>query len=101
MKIAATDSVSDKCAEALAKICEFSDLSEIQKEELASKLSDFEAIIVRSKTKVTKDLINSAPKLKAVIRGGVGIDNIDSDYCKKRKSRSLTLLKRPLSQLQN
>ena len=84
MKIAATDPISDTCKTELQKICEFSDLSEVPKEELPAKLSDFEAIIVRSKTKVTKELIDSAPNLKAVIRGGVGIDNIDSEYCKSK-----------------
>ena len=95
MKIAATDPISDKCAEELAKICDFSDLSEVPKEELSTKLSDFEAIIVRSKTKVTKELINSAPKLKAVIRGGVGIDNIDSEHCKKKNIQVLNTPEAP------
>ena len=37
-------------------------------------------VLVRSKTKCTREFIDSAPDLKLIIRGGVGIDNIDTDY---------------------
>ena len=41
------------------------------------RVGDAEIVIVRSKTKVGKDMIDKAPKLKFVIRGGVGVDTID------------------------
>ena len=41
-------------------------------------------VLVRSKTKVTKEYIDSAPNLKLVIRGGVGLDNIDLDYAAEK-----------------
>ena len=44
------------------------------------KLPEATVLLVRSKTKVTKEYIDSAPNLKLVIRGGVGLDNIDLDY---------------------
>ena len=37
-------------------------------------------VLVRSKTKCTREFIDNAPDLKLIIRGGVGIDNIDTDY---------------------
>lgn len=40
--------------------------------------------LIRSKTKVTKEYIDSAPKLKMVIRGGVGLDNVDVDYAQSK-----------------
>lgn len=43
-----------------------------------------EVLIVRSGTKVTKELMDNAPKLKTIIRGGVGIDNIDSKAAKEK-----------------
>lgn len=49
-----------------------------------SRLAEAEIVLVRSKTKVTKEYINSAPKLKMVLRGGVGIDNIDQDYARQK-----------------
>jgi phosphoglycerate dehydrogenase-like enzyme len=44
------------------------------------RLSEAEVVLVRSKTKCTKEYIDNAPQLKLIIRGGVGIDNIDSSY---------------------
>src|SRR5262245_4003408 len=46
-------------------------------EELRTALSDADAIIVRSATKVTRDLIDLAPKLRVVARAGTGVDNVD------------------------
>jgi len=43
-----------------------------------------EVLLVRSKTKVTAELLASAPNLKLVIRGGVGLDNVDKEACKGR-----------------
>jgi D-3-phosphoglycerate dehydrogenase len=48
-----------------------------------SRVSEAEVILIRSKTKVTKDYIDSAPNLKLVIRGGVGLDNVDLVYAKE------------------
>ncbi|HEQ99959.1 MAG TPA: hydroxyacid dehydrogenase [candidate division Zixibacteria bacterium] len=42
-----------------------------------SQLADCEVVLVRSKTKCTREYLDSAPKLKLIIRGGVGLDNID------------------------
>ncbi len=43
-----------------------------------------EAVIVRSKTKVDRRFIDSAPKLRLIVRAGVGLDNIDLKYAKDR-----------------
>jgi len=47
--------------------------------EYAAHLSDCEALLVRSAVKVNKDLLSKAPKLRAVGRAGVGVDNVDLD----------------------
>lgn len=51
-------------------------------EELGAALRDFDAVVVRSKTKVRQNHIDEAKggKLKLIIRGGVGVDNIDVKY---------------------
>lgn len=51
-------------------------------EELKKEIKNFDVMIVRSATKVRKDLIDEAKdgKLKLIIRGGVGVDNIDVEY---------------------
>lgn len=53
--------------------------------ELKEKLQGFDALIVRSATKVRKEVIDAAAgsKLKLVIRAGVGVDNIDVDYAQE------------------
>lgn len=45
-------------------------------EELASVIADYDALIVRSETKVTASLLTAAKKLKVVARAGVGVDNV-------------------------
>ncbi len=49
-----------------------------------SRQSKAEIILIRSKTKVTKEYIDNAPNLKLVIRGGVGLDNVDLVYAKQK-----------------
>lgn len=49
-----------------------------------SRIPEAEVILIRSKTKVTKEYIDGAPNLKLVIRGGVGLDNVDQVYAKEK-----------------
>jgi D-3-phosphoglycerate dehydrogenase len=49
-----------------------------------SKLAEADVVLIRSKTKVTKEYLDGAPKLKLVIRGGVGLDNVDMEACRAR-----------------
>src|SRR5664280_514385 len=49
-----------------------------------ARLKDAEVVLVRSKTKVTREFLNGAPNLKLVIRGGVGLDNVDIQACRER-----------------
>ncbi|MFL8711879.1 D-2-hydroxyacid dehydrogenase [Clostridioides sp. GD02377] len=54
-----------------------------EKDDLGDKLKDVDVLVVRSATKVTKDVIDKAlegKKLKLIVRGGVGLDNIDVKY---------------------
>jgi len=53
-------------------------------EELIETVPPFEAMIVRSATKVRVPVIDAAKNLKVIIRGGVGIDNIDVDYARSK-----------------
>ncbi|KAF2398891.1 phosphoglycerate dehydrogenase [Trichodelitschia bisporula] len=46
-------------------------------DELLKIIPDYDALIVRSETKVTADVLNAAKKLKVVARAGVGVDNVD------------------------
>ena len=53
-------------------------------ERLLELVRDVDAIIVRSKPKVTRRVIEAAPKLKVIGRAGVGLDNIDLEAAKER-----------------
>jgi D-3-phosphoglycerate dehydrogenase len=57
---------------------------EISNQELISKVKDYDVIIVRSRTKITKDVINNAIKVKIIARVGVGLDNIDTIEAQKK-----------------
>jgi D-3-phosphoglycerate dehydrogenase len=48
------------------------------------RIASATVVLIRSKTKVTKEYIDSAPKLKLVVRGGVGLDNVDVDYARSK-----------------
>src|SRR5688500_7193935 len=55
-----------------------------QPADLAADLVDADAIVVRSATKVTADLIGRAPRLRAIARAGTGVDNVDVDAASAR-----------------
>ena len=52
--------------------------------ELADRIADYDAIVIRSATKLTGDLIDRATKLKVIGRAGVGVDNVDVDAATRR-----------------
>lgn len=56
----------------------------ITQDVLASKVNEFDALLVRSATKVNKGIIDAGTRLKLVGRGGVGLDNIDVTYAEKK-----------------
>ena len=49
-----------------------------------SRLGEAEVVLIRSKTKADKAYIDQAPRLRLIIRGGMGMDNIDKEYCKEK-----------------
>jgi D-3-phosphoglycerate dehydrogenase len=60
---------------------------QITPEDLAKKIGDYEVVIVRSRTTITKELIEKASKCKILARVGVGLDNIDTDAAKSKNIR--------------
>jgi len=57
---------------------------DITPEELIKVISDYPCMVVRSRTKVTKEVIDAGTGLKAIVRAGVGLDNIDIAYAKEK-----------------
>ena len=60
---------------------------EITPEQISQKIENFDVVIVRSRTKLTKDLIEKASKCKIIARVGVGLDNIDQNAAKEKGIR--------------
>ena len=52
--------------------------------DLAERIADYDAIVIRSATKLTGDLIDRATKLKVIGRAGVGVDNVDVEAATRR-----------------
>ena len=84
MKVLVTDGMAKEGIEVLKK----ADLEVVEEklspEDLVKQINNYEAIIVRSATKVPKEVIDAGTNLKAIGRAGVGLDNIDTDYAKEK-----------------
>ena len=57
-----------------------------------SHIKDSEIVVIRSATKLTKEVLDNAKKLKIIARCGVGVDNIDLDFAKSKNIFILILL---------
>jgi D-3-phosphoglycerate dehydrogenase len=65
---------------------------EITPEDLPKVLPGYDGCVVRSRTKVRQPLIDLCPRLKVIVRGGVGLDNIDADYA---RSKGISVMNTP------
>ena len=59
----------------------------ITPEQIKERISNFDIVIVRSRTTITKEMIDKADKCKIIARVGVGLDNVDQDAAKARNIR--------------
>ncbi len=86
MKILVSDPLSEEGLEILKKEKSFQvDVkTKLTPEELKKIIKDYDALIVRSGTKVTKEIIQAADNLKVVGRAGVGVDNVDVDAASQK-----------------
>ena len=85
IRILSTDGIESSAAKALTDLG-FELVQQFYNEnELPARAAEFDVIIVRSATKIRKPVIDAAAgRLKLIIRGGVGIDNIDADYAREK-----------------
>lgn len=86
MKVLANDGISKSGQEKLEKAGFEVTVQKVAQEQLQSYINEHKvnALLVRSATKVRKDLIDNCPSLKFIGRGGVGMDNIDVDYARNK-----------------
>jgi len=85
-KVLISDSLSKEAVEILEKEQELKvDVNtKMTPEEFKKALPEYDALVVRSSTKVTKDAIAGANKLKVIGRAGVGLDNVDLEAASKK-----------------
>ena len=79
MKILVSDKISELGVNKLKEKAETDVRTNLTPEELVQIIPDYDALVVRSSTKVTRQVIEAGKKLKVIGRAGVGIDNIDVD----------------------
>ncbi len=79
MKVLISDSMSEKAVEIFknAPGITVDVITGLKPEELKAKIKDYHALVVRSSTKVTKEILEAAENLKVVGRAGTGVDNVD------------------------
>ena len=82
INILANDGISVSAIEKLNKNGFHVETTRVSQEKLADSINknNFEVVLVRSATKIRKDIIDKCPNLKIIGRGGVGMDNIDVKY---------------------
>ncbi|MCS6906329.1 MAG: hydroxyacid dehydrogenase [Anaerolineales bacterium] len=89
-----TDGLEEGGQKILRSVCEVDDRKGISAEELLQLIGKYDALIVRSRTKVTAQVLAQAQKLKVIGRAGVGVDNIDLAAA---SARQITVVNAPQS----
>ncbi len=77
MKVLITDKINEAAGKILDGTAQVDYIPTLSEDELAEKIKDYDALMVRSQTKVTKKILEAGKKVKIVGRAGVGGDNID------------------------
>ena len=77
MKVLVTDSISEEGIAILRDCAQVDMKVGLKAEEIIAIIGDYEALMVRSQTRVTAEIIETGKKLQVIARAGVGIDNVD------------------------
>ena len=89
-----TDGLDERGQSILRSSASVDDKTGISADDLLQAIPDYDALIVRGRTKVTASVMDAASKLKVIGRAGVGVDNIDLEAAKKH---TITVVNTPLS----
>ena len=85
MKILILDSVENTCAQKLTtEKFSVDEKPKLSKEELLKIISEYDAVVVRSATQITSEIISAGKNLKVIGRAGAGVDNIDADAATRK-----------------
>ena len=84
MKILISDAIAEIGIEMLKRFAEVDVRTNLTPEKLLSIIGNYDALIVRSQTKVTANIIEAGIRLRVIGRAGVGVDNIDVESATQR-----------------
>ena len=84
MKVLVSDSLAEEGIKRLQSGADVDVITNLSPEELIQKIGEYDALVIRSGTKVTSDVIEAAKRLKVIGRAGVGIDNVDVEAATKK-----------------
>ena len=84
MKVLVTETISEEGIAILRGQAEVEVKTGLEAEKLAAVIADYEALVVRSQTRVTAEVIAAGKKLLVIARAGVGVDNIDVEEATRR-----------------
>ena len=76
-KVLITDKINDLAVKIVSRVAEVDNLPTMNEDELCKIIDKYDALLVRSQTKVTSKIIEAGKNLKIIGRAGVGVDNID------------------------
>ncbi len=84
MRVLIADPISEEGIDILRSYAEVDIKTGLKPEEIISTIGDYEALVVRSQTKVSAEVIEAGKKLRVIARAGVGVDNIDVEEATRR-----------------
>ena len=76
-KVLVSDPIDQKGIDILSQVAQVDVRTGLPADELKSIVGEYDALMIRSGTQVTADIIEAAPRLKIIGRAGVGVDNVD------------------------
>ena len=76
-KVLITDKINDMAVKIVESVADVDNLPTMDEDKLCEIIGEYDALLVRSQTKVTKKIIDAAKNMKIIGRAGVGVDNID------------------------
>jgi D-3-phosphoglycerate dehydrogenase len=94
LKILISDGLDQAGIAYLRQVGEVADINGISADDLLQQIGEYDALIVRSRTKVTPAVLTAGKKLKVVGRAGIGVDNIDLNAA---KTTGVTVVNSPLA----
>ncbi len=95
-RILVTDKVSSDAIDVLSKVHDVEEFLEWEPKDLLDKIPGFDVLVIRSRTKATKEIIDAGTDLKIIARAGAGLDNVDKKYA---ESKGIQVINTPTANL--